>query len=222
MSKYASDIVSVRDNGLMLRFLLLLIFGIGIAGALTYFMHVLIESSQQELNKSTRANLLDFVRVKRDETSQKKKLKPQRPETQDAPPAPPSPQQQQNSLGETSLAVSLPQAATNIDVEIGAINISASDGEYLPIVKIAPVYPLKAMASGKEGECTVEYIVTTNGSTKNVKPVEGQCPGIFMRASINAAKKFKYKPRVVDGKAIEVMSIRNKFIFKMSKYGDEQ
>lgn len=217
MSISSDQIINVTDKGLVFRIVALLIFGIVIAGGLTYFMHVLIESSQQELDRSNRANLLDFVRVKRDETSERQKVKPQRPQAQEAPPAPPTPQQQQNNLADTSLNVSVPQAAANINVEIGAISISASDGEYLPIVKIAPVYPLGALSKGIEGDCTVTYTVATNGSTKNIEPVKGQCPGVFMRASVAAAKKFKYKPRMVDGKAIEVPNVYNKFKFTLDK-----
>ena len=39
--------------------------------------------------------------------------------------------------------------------------------------------------------------------------------GIFERASLKAAAKFKYKPRVVDGQAIEVAGVQNKFTYEL-------
>ncbi|MEC7960552.1 MAG: energy transducer TonB, partial [Pseudomonadota bacterium] len=39
--------------------------------------------------------------------------------------------------------------------------------------------------------------------------------GIFERASLKAALKFKYKPRVVDGQAIEVAGVQNKFTYEL-------
>lgn len=201
----------IGDTFLLVRFGIAAIFGIAIAGLLTLFMHILIEFSQQELDKSTRANFLDFVRVKREESSQRKKPKPQRPKTQDAPPAPPSPQTDQQNMSDAGLQVSIPTASTSVDVNLGGIGIGSGDGEYLPIVKVAPAYPVKAASEGIEGTCTVEFTVTATGATRDVEIVPGQCNRVFIRASIAAAKKFKYKPRVIDGEAIEVPEVRNRF-----------
>ena len=70
-----------NDGYFWLRLGIASLVGVVIAGALTLFMNVLIEASQQELRDSSRASILDFVRVKREENSQRKKPKPQRPKT---------------------------------------------------------------------------------------------------------------------------------------------
>ena len=200
-----------------LRLIPMFLVGIIIAGGLTYFMHVLIENSQQGLDQSKRAHLLDFVRVKRDETSKQKQVKPKRPELNKAPPAPPTPQNNNNDLTDTNLAVSLPTINNNVAVDVGGIGINSGDGEYLPIVKIAPSYPIAAMSKGLEGACTVVYTVTTTGATKDIRVLDGQCPRVFARASIQAAKKFKYKPRQEDGKLIEVPNVKNMFLFELDQ-----
>ena len=64
-----------NDHYFYVRLAIATVAGVAIAGLLTLFMHILIEFSQQELVQGTRANFLDFVRVKRDESSQAKKLK---------------------------------------------------------------------------------------------------------------------------------------------------
>jgi len=195
--------------------------GVVIAGALTLFMHVLIEVSQQELVDSGRAHILDFVRVKRAESSQRKQPKPQRPKTQETPPAPPTPQADQSNLDDASLSVSIPTANTAVSVDIGG-RIGTGDGEYLPIVKVAPGYPVKAAVNGTEGTCMVEFTVTTTGATRNVTVVPDKCPKVFAKSSITAARKFKYKPRIVDGEAIEVPNVRNLFDYKLSNPGENQ
>ena len=210
------SLTQIHDNNYIIRILVSLIIGFIIAGALTLFMHVLIESSQQELDKSIRANFLDFVRVQRNETSQRKNVKPQRPQTDDAPPTPPAPQSDQQNMSDTSLQVNIP-SVNHIDVDISGIGIGTGDGEYLPLVKIAPSYPFKAMAARIEGSCVVEYTVTQTGATKNIATVKGECMRIFARSSIDAAKKFKYKPRIVDGIAIEVPNVFNRFDFRLEK-----
>lgn len=216
------NLESGADHRFLLRLSLTLLIGVVIAGLLTLFMHMLIKFSQHELDESTKANFLDFVRVKREERSERKKTKPQRPETKDTPPAPPTPQAQQDSASDSGLQVSVPTVDTSMNVDVGGIGIGTGDGEYLPIVKVAPAYPLKAAATGKEGSCLVEYTVTTTGATRDVTVVDGFCPKIFMRASIQAAKKFKYKPRVVGGEAIEVPNVRNRFDYTLDKLEDTE
>lgn len=90
-----------------------------------------------------------------------------------------------------------------------------SDGEFLPIVKVQAQYPQRAAQRGIQGHCTVQYTVTTLGTTKDHVIVD--CPEkVFSRASIKAAKKFKYKPRVVEGEAVEVPNVQNRFIFQLA------
>ena len=198
---------------------LLAVVLLGAAGALllTWFMHQLITSSQQRLDESNRAHMVDFVRLKREESSQKKERKPARPTQAEAPPAPAAPD---SSAADSTLAVSsvvLPDGF-GADLSIGGLGLSGSDGEYLPIVKVAPIYPKRAAMKGLEGECVVIYTVTTNGSTRDVKVVENMCDdSVFWRASVEAAKKFKYKPRVIDGEAIEVHNVTNRFIYELEE-----
>ncbi len=45
-----------------------------------------------------------------------------------------------------------------------------------------------------------------------------QCTSsLFHRASIQAAMKFKYKPRVIDGQAVEVPGVQNKFTYEIEE-----
>ena len=89
------------------------------------------------------------------------------------------------------------------------------DGDYLPIVKVAPIYPRRAQSRGIEGYVIVEFTVTKSGSVRDPFVVEAQPEGIFDRAAMDAALKFKYKPRVVDGEATEVAGVQNKISFEI-------
>jgi len=103
-----------------------------------------------------------------------------------------------------------------VKVDIGDITGFTGDGEYLPIVKVAAKYPSRALSRGTEGYCVVAYTVTTTGETSDI--VEADCPQkVFLKASIKAASKFKYKPKVIDGQPIAVPGVRNRFIFELAK-----
>jgi len=100
-------------------------------------------------------------------------------------------------------------------VAIETTGMSTGDGEYLPIVKVAPIYPRRAQSRGISGYCIVEYTVTTSGAIRDPRPVDCQPAGVFEDASVKASLKFKYKPRVVDGVAIEVGGVQNKFTYEL-------
>ncbi|MCR9185557.1 MAG: energy transducer TonB [Halieaceae bacterium] len=105
----------------------------------------------------------------------------------------------------------------SVDVSISSSGMSSGDGEYLPIVKVAPVYPRRAQTRGISGYCIVEYTVTRNGSIRDPRAVDCQPSGVFESASVKAAEKFKYKPRVVDGEPIEVAGVQNKFTYELEQ-----
>jgi protein TonB len=106
---------------------------------------------------------------------------------------------------------------TGITLKLNSSGMSSGDGEYLPIVKVAPIYPRRAQTRGISGYCIVEYTVTKTGSIRDPQAVDCQPSGIFDRASVKAATKFKYKPRVVDGEPIEVAGVQNKFTYELEQ-----
>ncbi len=107
--------------------------------------------------------------------------------------------------------------STSVDIELSSSGMSSGDGEYLPIVKVAPIYPRRAQTRGITGYCIVEYTVTKTGSIRDPQPVDCQPQGVFESASVKASLKFKYKPRVVDGEPIEVAGVQNKFTYELEQ-----
>jgi protein TonB len=62
----------------------------------------------------------------------------------------------------------------------------------------------------------LEFIVTKTGAVRDPVVIEAKPPGIFDRSAINAALKFKYKPKVVNGDAIDVAGVRNRITFELA------
>lgn len=90
----------------------------------------------------------------------------------------------------------------------------AIEGDYLPIVKVAPMYPRRAQSQGLEGYCDLEFTVTPLGTTTDVRVIE--CTSsLFERASVQALLKFKYKPRVVGGTAIPTPRLQHRITFQI-------
>jgi TonB family protein len=87
--------------------------------------------------------------------------------------------------------------------------------DYLPIVKVAPIYPSVALSRGIEGYVVLEFTISRSGAVKNVVVVESSNPA-FEQAATEAANKFKYSPRIIDGKPVEVEGVRNRVTFDLS------
>lgn len=90
----------------------------------------------------------------------------------------------------------------------------AASRQYLPIAKQAPDYPQRALDRKIEGECTVAYRVSAQGRVEDPQVV-GECHPLFVKPSLAAAKTFRYQPRVVNGQAVAVASVKNTFSYKI-------
>ena len=184
---------------------------------LFWLMQYLIATANRSLDESKNMHFVDFVRIKQDESIERKKPKPEKPPQPDEPPPEPPPPSMENATPDAqTMAVSAAPVQTNINLDASGFGLAPTDGEYLPIVKVQPVYPQRALSRGLEGYVIVEFTVTKQGTTKDIHVVESSS-GIFESAAMQAAAKFKYKPRVVDGEPIEVPGVRNKITFQIEE-----
>jgi TonB family protein len=88
--------------------------------------------------------------------------------------------------------------------------------DWLPIVKVAPVYPPGAVESGLEGYVIVEYTVTENGSVADPVVVESSSD-LFEESALQSVRKYKYQPRVENGRPVAVSGVRLKIIFELEQ-----
>jgi len=195
------------------RYVISVSVGSAVTFGLLFVMQLLIATGRNALTDSENFRLGDFVRVERNEVIETKKDKPEKPPEPEVPPELPSPDMANDF--DNSMAVSVSAPSMDASMSVGGVGFGVSDGEYLPIVKVAPVYPSRALSRGLEGYVIVEFTVTRTGTVANVTVVESTST-LFERAATEAALKFKYKPRVIDGEAVEVPGVRNKITFEIA------
>ena len=186
--------------------------GASVTFGLLFIMQLLIATGRDAITETQNFQLGDFVRVERTEVIETKKEKPQKPPEPEVPPEMPS--QDMSNNFDNAMAVSVSAPVIGNQMSVGGVGFGVSDGEYLPIVKVAPVYPARALSRGLEGYVIVEFTVTRTGTVRDVIVIESTS-SLFERAASEAALKFKYKPRVIDGEAVEVPGVRNKITFEI-------
>jgi protein TonB len=191
---------------------------IGVGAAVTFgllfIMQLLIATGRGALTESNTFRVTDFVRVERNEIVERKQDRPEKPPEPEVPPEMSTPNRA--DAFDNSMAVSMSAPSMNANLNVGGVGFGVSDGEYLPIVKVAPVYPSRALSRGLEGYVIVEFTVTRQGTTRDAVVVESTST-LFERAAVEAALKFKYKPRVIDGEPVEVPGVRNKITFEIAE-----
>lgn len=95
------------------------------------------------------------------------------------------------------------------------------DSNYIPSVelgagkRIPPIYPQRALMRNIEGYVVVEFTINQDGSISNVVILESKPKGVFDKSVLKAVKKFKYSPRIVNGEALAVHNVQNRFEFKL-------
>ena len=189
--------------------------------ALFFLMQALIAMGTGPVEKGETRKIADIHMPERELEVIQEEKKPEKPEEPEQPPpdlAPPPVDMSAPDAGGISMA----PVKVNANINLGGIGLGASDGEYLPIVKVAPIYPSRALSRGIEGYVIVEFTVTKLGTVADPFVVEafsdsGSPTTIFNSAAIKAALKFKYKPKIIDGEPVDVAGVQNKIAFKIDK-----
>lgn len=206
------------------------IVGVVVTLGLFYLMQYLIQGADSALTDDKIGNLVDFVRVKQDQQVETKQRKPKKPPPPDEPP--PDVPPQNFNVAVDSAGFNMSNVDLSVSVDVGGGGFGISDGEYLPIVKVQPQYPRRALSRGLAGYVIVEFTVSAQGTVKDPFVVEncGHIPNarspvdcvdkpnsVFDSAAVKAALKFKYKPKVIDGNPVETGGVQNKIVFELAE-----
>ncbi|WP_339722784.1 energy transducer TonB [uncultured Paraglaciecola sp.] len=184
--------------------------------ALFFLMQSLIQSGGSALTDAPKGSVLDFVRVKQEEVVQKKDRKPKKPPKPEQPPPDMAPPQMDAPSPESATSGMDFGADVAADISLdGGLALESGDGEFLPIVRVAAVYPRRALQRGIEGYVDVEFTVSKLGSVINPKVIQATPEGIFEQAALDATLKYKYKPRVVNGEPMEVSGVEVRVKFEL-------
>jgi len=100
--------------------------------------------------------------------------------------------------------------APKIDKQI--FNVKMSDRDVQPLVRIAPIMPPKAERSG---HCRVRFDVSAEGAPYNVTAT--YCTQkLFERATIKSVARWKYNPKIVNGRAVAMTGVENKVRYRLT------
>ncbi len=143
-------------------------------------------------------------------------VKPERTKDVKPPPPPPAIEKQkavQPNEGIASVSGSIPDFEPP-SLNRGNINFQVSDRDAQPLVRIEPIYPPRAAEQGREGTCEGQFDVSATGKPYNVRVTCSS--SMFVRAATRAIEKWKYNPKIVDGKAVARRGVVTPFKFQLA------
>lgn len=198
------------------RYAFSVVIGTVVTLSLLFVMHLLIATGKAALTKPRDRAKLEFVRVKRNEALNVEDFTPEKPPKPPETP-PETPPQEMDSVDPNAPSINVAPPPVAADTSIGGPGgMNIAEGDYLPIVRVAPVYPARALSRGLEGYVDLSFTVTTAGTVRDPL-VLFSTSSLFERAATRAVLKFKYKPRVVDGVPVDVPNVKTRISFQIEE-----
>jgi len=188
----------------MARFAVSFVLAVFVAFVLLWSMQALI-GVEGSIDQSKNLKVVDFVRLKRESPVERKERKlPSKKAPEQAPP-PPNLQFATGPRPEEGAGEPMPIMDSTIDLGEGPNLGTApgSDTDIVPLVRVNPQYPMRALHNRIEGWVEVRFTISAAGTVKNAVVIGYYPSPIFNRDALRAIRKWKYNPKVEDGRAVE-------------------
>ena len=86
-----------------------------------------------------------------------------------------------------------------------------------PVKTVNPVYPKAAAAKNVEGFVVLQFDITEEGATDNIRVVESEPAGVFDKNAKKAFEHWEYKPRIQNGQAQHQTGLLVQLDFKLAE-----
>lgn len=203
----------------MVRLILSILLGAVVAFTLFVVMAKLIENTNRPAEEVPPTPVIDIVMDDVEEDTNTRNRVP--------PPPPPPPQQppkmqptepEEIEPDANGFSLNVPGIDTGgMNVSLGGVGAMRRDGEATPIVRIEPKYPVQAARDGKEGWVRLSFTINEVGGVEDVDVIEADPKRVFDREAKRALRKWKYKPKIVDGKPVKQPGMRVQLDFTLDK-----
>ena len=203
-----------------IRFLVAGVAALALTGGMFSLLRALVTSDEGPpvLKQAVR---IEFSRLRRD--SQVESRRDEKPTLKEAGPTPQATTAMNLGKG-AAMAAPVSVAPTqmggvqaNVGMKKMIVKTGGSDRDVVPLVRIEPDYPPRALEKGIEGWVIVRFTITTIGTVKDAVVVEASPPKVFDDAAVKAVLRWKYNPKIEEGTAVERRGVQVLLRFDMNK-----
>lgn len=190
-------------------FLLGLLFSLSVFWLMSSLISRPVDSEQ--MREATR---IEFTRMRKD--SDVKSKREEKVERERPPPAPEVPKMQFSAGNVDTGSVATLTPTVDARGAMSGLNISAgSDRDTIPLVRVPPDYPARALNRGIEGWVLVEFTITGAGAVKDAKVVDAKPANMFNDAALKSINRWRYNPKIENGQPVERRGVRTIIRFNL-------
>ena len=168
-----------------------------------------------DVGDRSQATRIEFSRMRRDTevaTKRDEKIERERP--------PPTPETPRMAFSAGGIDNNVAQLTPIVDARgaMSRMSMSAgSDRDVIPLVRINPDYPPRALSRGLEGWVQVQFTITPTGTVANAVVVNAEPKNIFDDAALKAIARWRYNPKVEGGVAVERVGVQTIIRFQLEQ-----
>jgi len=155
-----------------------------------------------EMREATR---IEFTRMRKDtEVASKREQKVERERP------PPAPEVPRMAFSSGSVESNVATLTPSVDARgaMSGLSLSAgSDRDTIPLVRVPPDYPPRALNRGLEGWVQVQFTITGTGSVKDAVVVKSSSK-VFEEAAIKSILRWRYNPKIENGVAVDRVGVQ--------------
>jgi periplasmic protein TonB len=94
---------------------------------------------------------------------------------------------------------------------------AGSDRDVIPLVRVNPDYPQRALQRGLEGWVQVQFTITAAGTVKDAVVVDAEPKDAFDEAALKAIARWRYNPKVENGTPVERVGVQTRIVFQLEQ-----
>ena len=94
---------------------------------------------------------------------------------------------------------------------------TGSDRDVIPLVRVNPDYPQRALQRELEGWVKVQFTITAAGTVKDAVVVDAEPKETFDDAALKAIARWRYNPKVENGTAVERVGVQTRIVFQLEQ-----
>ncbi|OLQ72271.1 energy transducer TonB [Photobacterium proteolyticum] len=204
----------------MLRLLIALPVALAMALGLFTFMAWMVDNGHRRAPEEKQLIAFDMVMVEQEREAQRRqRVAPEKPDTPEPPPeaVPTASQTTATTVAPTMPSLALDTAVSGLAINVPTFSDFGSNQQAMPLYRVEPRYPARAMKRGAEGYVVISFTIDPQGRPTDLKVQDAQPRRLFEKEAIRALRKWKYQPKIVDGKAIAQLDQTVRLEFKIQK-----
>ncbi|MEH0370266.1 energy transducer TonB [Vibrio mimicus] len=206
----------------MSRLILASPIALAVTLALFSLMAWMVDNGGKSIPKPTSTLSFTMVMAEQEQDVQRRQRSiPEQPQVPQVPTQAPARSEQTAAMDVSSLN---PMVDLNLSTAIEGVAVNAPQfGEFsvnqqvMPLHRVEPNYPAKALQRGVEGYVTLRFNIDELGKTRDIEVVDANPKRYFEREAMLALRNWKYQPKIVDGKAVVQTGLTVRLEFKLQK-----